>query len=181
MKTEIKVGWYAFAGGKFSPDHNAYSNLQGVVAWLCPNYIDPLGRKGLIITPEAVREIWSNKCFRTEIGSEEDGPENTERLLIYGRKHEVSFPSAEWCYLYSKNGVKPGEGFLPALMEIKRIVANRDVVNLALDKIGGVPLDGFIWSSSEFGKYRAWGVYANGDVSDGYKLCSFCARCVIAF
>ena len=181
--SEVKVGWYAFAGGKFSPDPDSYPNCQGVVGWVNPDKNAPQGQRGLIVTPDEVKKAWSDKHCETNIKDEYDGKGNTEKLIAYGKAHDISFPAAEWCAQYSKNGVKPGEGFMPASEQLKLIVANRKIVNPALQKIGGIILDGWIWSSSEYSYRGAWCVTANNgsvdwDVKSGiYRY----VRCVLAF
>ena len=179
--SQIVVGWYAFAGGKFSKDP-AYPNCQGVVAWINPNPNAPIGERGLIITPDEVTLEWVYEDCEAGICDEEDGQANTRKLIAYGKEHGISFPAAKWCYAYSKNAVTPGEGFLPAKNQLKRIVANRDIINSALKRIGGVILDGWIWSSSEESTNYAWGVSASyGGVGDLDKGLSFYVRCVLAF
>ena len=180
--SEVEVGWYAFAGGKFSPDSDAYPNCQGVVGWVNLDKNAPEGQRGLIITPDEVEMMWSDKYYETKIKDEYDGKGNTKELIAYGKAHDITFPAAEWCAQYSKNGVNPGEGFMPASEQLKRIVANREIVNPALQKIGGIILDGWIWSSSEYGSYGAWVVYAyDGTVSNYYKNSYGYVRCVLAF
>ena len=181
--SEVKVGWYAFAGGKFSPDPDSYPNCQGVVGWVNPDKSAPQGQRGLIVTPDEVEKAWSDKHCETNIKDEYDGKGNTEKLIVYGKAHGISFPAAEWCAQYSQNGVRPGEGFMPASEQLKRIVANREIINPAMQKIDGVELGGWIWSSSEYTYNGAWGVYAsNGIVDWGNKnYDNSYVRCVLAF
>jgi len=180
--SEVKVGWYAFAGGKFSPDPDSYPNCQGVVGWVNPDKNAPQGQRGLIVTPDEVKKAWSDKHCETNIKDEYDGKGNTEKLIAYGKAHDISFPAAEWCAQYSKNGVKPGEGFMPASEQLKLIVANRKIVNPALQKIGGIILDGWIWSSSEYNYGYAWLVFADdGGVTNYHKSDYGYVRCVLAF
>ena len=185
MKTkEIEVGWYAFAGGKFSPDPKIYPNCQGVVAWLNPDPNAPIGKRGLILTPDAVKTWWADKNCEAGICDDEDGHANTKRMIAWGKEHGVSFPAAEWCYAYSKNGVKPGDGFLPALNQLERIVANRDIINQALEKIGAIILEGWIWSSSEYSNnYAGYVLASDGSVRGGSSKAynSYYVRCVLAF
>ena len=177
-----KVGWYAFAGGKFSPDPNAYANCQGVVGWVNPYKSAPQGQRGLIVTPDKVEAVWSNDDCETNIKDEYDGKGNTEKLIAYGKKHKIKFPAAEWCVRYSKNGVKPGDGFMPSLRQLKRIVAKRRIVNPALHNIGGSILDGWIWCSSEYTDISAWTVTGGGGQVDwGDKSYNNYVRCVLAF
>ena len=180
--SEVKVGWYAFAGGKFSPDPDSYPNCQGVVGWVNPDKSAPKGQRGLIVTRDQREKQWSRKDCKTYVRDQHDGKANTEKLIAYGKAHGISFPAAEWCNTYCWNGVKAGEGFLPALTQLERIIANRGIVNPALQKIGGIILDGWIWSSSEYTDYGAWLVYANnGHVGWLGKHLYGCVRCVLAF
>ena len=71
LSSKIEVGWYAFEGDKFSPNPNAYPNLQGVVAWLNPDPNAPVGKRGLILTPDAMLKLWADKNCETGIGDEE--------------------------------------------------------------------------------------------------------------
>ena len=180
--SEVKVGWYAFAGGKFSPVSDTYPNCQGVVGWVNPDKSAPQGQRGLIVTPDEVKKAWSDKDCETNIKDEYDGKGNTEKLIAYGKKHKINFPAAEWCAQYSKNGVRPGEGFMPASEQLKLIVANRKIVNPALQGIGGIILDGWYWSSSEYSYGTAWLVYAyDGSVYGNSKYYNLYVRCVLAF
>ena len=180
--SDVKVGWYAFAGGKFSPAPDAYANCQGVVGWVNPDKSAPIGQRGLIITPDEVKKAWSSVNCETNIKDEYDGKGNTEKLIAYGKAHGISFPAAEWCVRYSKNGVRPGEGFMPSKEQLKRIVANWELVNPALQKIDGIILDGWIWSSSEDDYAYAWVVNAgDGSVSFYNKGSNLYVRCVLAF
>ena len=180
--SEIKVGWYAFAGGKFSPNPNAYANCQGVVGWVNPDKSAPQGQRGLIVTPDEVKKAWSDKHCETNIKDEYDGKGNTEKLIAYGKKYKINFPAAEWCAQYSKNGVRSGEGFLPAIKQLERIVANWEIVNPAMQKIDGVELGGWIWSSSKYGYNYAWTVHAgDGTVYSSHNSNYYCVRCVLAF
>ena len=181
--SEVKVGWYAFAGGKFSPDPNAYANCQGVVGWVNSDKSAPQGQRGLIVTPDEVKKAWSDKHCKTNIKDKYDGKGNTKKLIAYGKAHGLSFPAAEWCVRYSKNGVKPGEGFMPDKEQLKRIVMNRKIINPALKRIDGDAISGLIWSSSEYSSRYAWLVHA-GDGSVGYSSKSRYfgyVRCVLAF
>ena len=181
--SDVKVGWYAFAGGKFSPDPDSYPNCQGVVGWVNPDKSAPKGQRGLIVTRDQREKQWSRKDCKTYVRDQHDGKANTEKLIAYGKAHGISFPAAEWCNTYCWNGVKAGEGFLPALTQLERIIANRGIVNPALQKIGGIILDGWIWSSCEYDGSGARDVLAdNGavDYSCKYHLYHY-VRCVLAF
>ena len=180
--SDVKVGWYAFAGGKFSPVSDTYPNCQGVVGWVNPDKSAPQGQRGLIVTPDEVKKAWSSVNCETNIKDEYDGKGNTEKLIAYGKKYKINFPAAEWCAQYSKNGVRPGEGFMPASEQLKRIVANREIINPAMQKIDGVELGGWIWSLSKYSYNYAWTVHAgDGTVYSSHNSNYYCVRCVLAF
>ena len=179
---KIKVGWYAFAGGKFSPDPNAYPNCQGVVACLNPDPNAPVGKQGLILTPQQLHLEWASEVGEVFINDLEDGATNTKKLVAYALKNGISFPAADYCHSYSQNGVKPGKGFLPAIRQLQQMVANREIVNEALKAIGGDILRGWLGSSSEYSRNGLWAVWANnGNLFGGCKITNIYVRCVIAF
>lgn len=72
---------------------------------------------------------------------------------------------------------------MPAEEQLKRIVANRMIVNPALQKIDGIKLSGWILSSFEYNSYAAWVVAASyGGVHDAGKAWGgYYVRCVLAF
>ena len=123
-----------------------------------------------------------NIITKIDIGVEEDGKTNTRSLIAWGKKHEISFPAADYCHSYSQNGVKPGKGFLPAIRQLQQMVANREIVNEALKAIGGDILRGWLGSSSEYSRNGLWAVWANnGNLFGGCKITNIYVRCVIAF
>ena len=181
--SDIEVGWYAFADGKFSANPKAYRNLQGVVAWINADRDAPKGKKGLILMPEQVKRLWAETLCDTRIGDENNGKNNTHKLLTYGRNYKVLLPAVEWCVNYHKHGVLTGDGFMPAKQQLLRIVQNVKIVNEALEKIGGDKLSGYIWTSSEYNPCYAWVVKAeNAQQYTNLKHYSQSAvRCVVAF
>ena len=71
---------------------------------------------------------------------------------------------------------------MPAKEQLERIVANRKIVNPALQKIGGIILGGWIWSSSEHYYTYAWVVLAHDGLVGYYgKAYTSYVRCVLAF
>ena len=71
---------------------------------------------------------------------------------------------------------------MPSKEQLKRIVANWEIVNPALQKIDGIILDGWIWSSSEDDYAYAWVVNAgDGSASFYNKGSNLYVRCVLAF
>ncbi len=149
-KNKIKVGWYAFEGGNFSPIPNAYPNCQGVVAWLNPNKFARKGQRGLILIPEDIKAVWSNEYCEVDVTDKNDGYCNTQKILAYGKANSVKFPAAEWCATYSKNGIKSGMAFMPALNQLKKMMRYHEEINEALSQIGGDLLEDWCWSSTSF-------------------------------
>ena len=179
---KVQVGWYAFGGGKFAPNADAFPNLWGVVAWLNPQENAPIGKRGLILLPDEVRRQWATTSCITNCLDVEDGQANTQALLALGKEKKLHFPAAEWCAQYSGNGIKPGDVFLPAQMQLHNMVANLRVVNEALAKIDGMRLHNWVWSSTDGNYYYAWGVGVCHDKpSYGTKYYHAEVRAVLAF
>ena len=87
--SKVEVGWYAFEGGKFSPDPIAYPNRQGVVAWLNPDLKAPIGKRGLIITPDEIQLPWADEYCKTGACDTEDGVLNTGKLMAHAKMYEA--------------------------------------------------------------------------------------------
>lgn len=97
-----------------------------------------------------------------------DGVANTERLKTL----ETEIPLSE---------LKDGE-YIPALGEIGLIMMHLSKVNEALEHVGGTPLKGWYWSSTEYSQYSAWGVsFSDGGTYSSNKYYSGYVRAVAAF
>lgn len=142
---ETQIGWYAFAGGKFSASPDEYENLQGVVA-----YINPNNGHGLILLPEEEKMVWALDNTFFGVDDERDGFANTCELVNYAKSRRVYFNAVEWCHWYERRGIRPKEAFLPAILQWIEIFNNADKINEALYKIGAAPLAYRYWSSCEF-------------------------------
>ncbi len=145
----VKVGWYAFADGNFSPNPDAYEQLQGVVGWLNPDKDAPSGQRGLIVLAEVESLPWANARCVTRVWGD-DGKYNTRLLLEYGKRNNIAFPAAEWCASYSQNGIKAGEAFLPSKLQLLQLSANLDIICSALAELGiDLGVYATCWSSTE--------------------------------
>ncbi len=152
------------------------------MAWVNPNPDAPIGKRGLIVTLDMVRLSWADAYCETGIGNDEDGHNNTQKLLDYGKAHGINFPAAEWCANYSKNGIKPGEGFLPSKTQLLLMASNRYVIIFALKKVCESVFYDWLWSSSEAYKGYAWIVYSSeAGVGRHNMTDKYYVRCVIAF
>lgn len=181
MENEIQVGYFAFAEKKFSPDPNAYPNCQGVVAWLNPDENALIGQKGLILIPETVITIWANKLCFIDVQDSLDGCANTQKIWDYARKNDVSFPAFRNCLRYSKNGIKAGEAFVPAIEQLQKIMLNQDIIDVSLSKINGDCLNATIMSSTEASVENVWTLSPIYGLRAYLKMSSTDVRMVLAF
>ena len=172
---------YAFEGGKFASNHDAYPNCQGVVGWINPDPNAPEGERVYVVLPELNCLKYSTEDYCTGANDLYDGRANTKTLLENGREWWGNFPAAEYAYNYAKNGVKQGEAFLPARGQLRRIVENADGLREALKKIDG-KFEGMLMSSSEDSRTCAWFVdFINGNVQSGNKRYHASFSCIIAY
>ena len=181
IRSQAKLFWYAFEGGTFSPDPNAYPNCQGVVGWINPDLNAPEGNKIYVVLPEQMCLPYSNEYCLTGADDLHDGRANTLKLIEYGKKHNIRFQAAEFAFNYCQNGVKQGEAFLPAIKQSKLVAKNCEGVSNALNLIGGI-FEGWLWSSSEDDYSYAWVVNANDGVHDwGDKNDTSSVSCLLAY
>ena len=186
-KSDNDIRWtvefldYAFEGGKFSTDHKAYPNCQGVVGWINPDPNAPEGERIYVVLPEQQKLQYSTEYCYTGVTNLYDGRANTQKLIEYGRAHNVKFPAVEYAYNYCKNGVKQGEAFLPARKQLRLVVSNSVDIKESLKLIGGT-FEGWLWSSSEFDRYNAWDVspFYNSVCNDG-KRSTYLVNCFISY
>lgn len=84
------------------------------------------------------------------------GKEATRKILEISRKKRQEAEAAQWCYDYAEDGVKQGEAFLPSLTELEKLFANKAAINASLNALGVALLEGWYWSSTEYGSDFAW-------------------------
>ncbi len=181
IRSRTKLFWYAFEGGKFSPDPKAYPNCQGVVGWINPDPNAPEGNKIYVVLPEQQYLQYSTRYCLTGADDLYDGRANTKKLIEYGKKHNVCFPAAERAFNYCENGVKQGESFLPARDQLSLVARNCVGVRKALKLIGGT-FEGWLWSSSEESYHNAWDVLSSNDGVGGYyKYYDHSVSCFLAY
>ncbi len=149
---DVKVGWYAFVNGKFSPDKNAYSDLLGVVAWINPNKNALKGSRGLILLRDELKEVWQTKKCLTNISDSDNGEENTDKCEQVSLNRGISFPLFEWCKNYTKRTGK--KVFVPAINQLIKIAKNLDIINNSLKAIKAPILKGWVVSSTESNQWR---------------------------
>ena len=135
--------------------------------WSYPDYFDVPGLSN-ITSPSAVTADWQGK-------------NNTRVVLEYCKANGKSCPAFEYVNSYKTEGTIAGDWYLPAMGEA--IYGNKDVLNIALGKIGGTKLStDFYWSSSEDSNTSAWRLrFANGTVGYGKSSDGTYVRPVLAF
>ena len=182
-KPKIKVGWYAFECGKFSENPKAYPNCQGVVAYLNSDPNAPTGQRGLILTPDEELYPYADGYYCAGSVDENDGKFNTIKMLLYNRNCNTVFCSAVWCSAHPRKGVRDGEAFFPAKNQLKKVIANRRIINPALKRINGDIIDGLYISSTEYNEFNVWGMDTKRDQPECLfdKMEFLCLRSVIAF
>ena len=111
------------------------------------------------------------------------GKNNTRVVLEYCKANGESCPAFEYVNSYKTEGTIAGDWYLPAFGELKAIYGNKNVLNIALGKIGGTKLGtSYYWSSSEGSYNDAWGLYFDvGNVYYDYKRGYNYVRPVLAF
>ena len=158
IRSRTKLYWYAFAGGKFSPDPKAYPNCQGVVGWINPYLSARGGDKIYVVLPEQrllqygfilPNTFMCDHCGRVEETNSYNGRANTLAIIEHSKKRPRSqFPAAEFAFYNCFKGFKRGDVFLPAREQLSRVVVNGDGVRKALKLIDGT-FEGCLWSSTE--------------------------------
>ena len=148
----------------------------------------------LAIGLEETEKHWADNYFDvpglSNIGSSSaviadwQGKNNTKVVLEYCKTKGKSCPAFEFVNSYKTEGTIAGDWYLPAFGELYAIYGNKDVLNIALGKIGGRTLGtrNYYWSSSEHSDSYAWYLYFdNGGVSSFYKSGYYYVRPVLAF
>ena len=121
----------------------------------------------LIIGLEQYSKYWSDGSFdvpgvsnitsSSAVTADWQGKNNTRVVLEYCKANGKSCPAFEYVNSYKTEGTIAGDWYLPAMGELDAIYGNKDVLNIALGKIGGTKLGtDWYWSSSEYPGYGAW-------------------------
>lgn len=115
--------------------------------------------------------------FRVMIVKKNGKPVGVRAAALNGKIIKISLTDenpSNW-----HEAVKKG---IPSLVEWLAILENKESVNKAIKRAGGIPLKGWYWSSSEYVNYTAWVVYASdGTVGYGNKNDdNGYVRCVLA-
>lgn len=157
-----KVGDIAYPGGSIVPEVMDGIKATGIVAWKNPDLAAPIAQRGLVLGLNRKRVAWSDTRELTGIKDLDDGWGNTQRLIKIGKEKDWTFHAAEWCANYAKDGVKPGEAFLPAKEQWEKIALNTEVIAKSLEELGSnIKLRGYLTTSSEESINYVWYVDIN--------------------
>ena len=200
--------WFCnVGGGSSTPDYSnciigdiLYSDKScdpHVVASKKPIGVVFDGAKRLAIALEESRQYWSYPDYFDVPGlsnitslsaalADWQGKNNTRVVLEYCKANGKSCPAFEYVNSYKTEGTIAGDWYLPAMGELNAIYGNKDVLNIALGKIGGTKLEpDWYWSSSEDSSNGAWRFdlrYGNGyDSSEDSYSRIYYVRPVLAF
>ena len=165
IRSRIKIGWYAFAGGNFSPNKDAFPNCQGVIGIINDDPKAKEGNRVKVVLRHQENLKWCEEYIYTKVTDDDNGRENTRRLFEYGKKKGICFPAMEFAQGYNYDGVKAGEAYVPAKAELKGLNKNFKVIDDALRQIGSSFNDCCYWSSSEHSRINAWYVYSGTGVA----------------
>ena len=144
----------------------------------------------MVISLDQWNEIWcsdgNRKVFNKEYGEAEalqtlSGLELTRNIVKQNEEDGESMTAAMRCWQYKKGNL---QWYLPSLYELGTIIAYRDELNEVLEMLDADQFDedGWGWSSSEGGRWGAWGVSSgSGDFYGSSKYDSFVVRAVSAF
>ena len=181
IRSRVDIGWYAFAGGHFSPNKDAYPNCQGVIGIINDDPTAKEGNRVKVVLRHQKELKWCEKIIYTGVIDVNNGKENTRRLLEFGKKKGIKFPAMAFAQDYAFDGVKAGEAYVPARDELKELSKNFKVIDDALNQIGS-SFDDWYWSSSELTNFFAWSVRSGGgNVNNTYKYASYAVSFLIDY
>lgn len=86
-----------------------------------------------------------------------DGEGNTNKIISQGIERGVTTPAATACANYTFANSK--KGYLGAIGQWKIIKDNMSIIKTAINLIGGISVDTWCWSSTEYNSAQVW---ANG-------------------
>ena len=143
VEPKFHLGDYAFAGGEFSKDKNAFPKRLGIVVYINPDVNAPKGQRGIILAESENVLPWATRDEVTG-ATENVGGLNCHKLLeIVQANENVHYPAAEYCLNYRKEGV--GGWFLPSWEELNKcMMASPNMFT------------GGYWTSSEQSSSSAW-------------------------
>lgn len=131
-------------------------------------------------------------CWSEDAGHSIIGVHNRSEALqvISGYEHtkaiveaqsEEGDTAAKLCWNY---GFKGRQWYLPCVLELCAICANKNEINELLELVGGelLELDEYYWSSTENSAYYSWCVsFDDGDIGFDHKYSTYAVRPAVAY
>lgn len=133
--SHLRIGWYLFANGKFSPNPDTFSKPIGVVAWMKPDLHARAGERGIIILFDKYYGEWSQQNLLLFANDPSDGDKNTQLILRKAKALEISIPVAEFCEEVNKT-IGWTSVFIPAYKQLDRIATGYTVIRDAFQAVG---------------------------------------------
>jgi len=143
----LRIGWYAFEGGRFSPYPDTFPNLIGVVAWLKPDLDAKAGERGFVILFDEYYGEWSLRNLLFCVRDSSDGAQNTKTMLQRVKSLKISIPVAEFCEKVS-NKIDWADAFIPAYKQLDKIASSYSIIRDAFEVVGKT-FHPFLFSSTE--------------------------------
>ena len=110
------------------------------------------------------------------------GKKYTQAIFEYCQKNGKNCPAVEYVMAYKTDGTKAGDWYIPAIDELKAVIANNDKISTALTKMGKESLETHIWSSTivtksanvweyvwQDGQYES--IFVHKDLTRPVRLC----------
>ena len=137
------------------------------------------GLHGKIVSVQQSEQKWYKAGFfgvTMAVGANDNSDGRSNTAMVMARGERDKYMAVAWC---SRIG---NQWYLPAVEELKTILANRDVINATLAKYNSPSLYGTYWSSTEHGDSSAWNVTMyDGFTRRSDKEASLYVRAVTTF
>lgn len=147
--SHLRIGWYLFANGKFSPYPDTFQKPIGVVAWIKPDLNAKAGERGIVVLFDEYYGEWSKRNLLLFANDPSDGDKNTQVMLQKAKVLEISVPVAEFCEKVNKT-IGWTRAFIPAYKQLDRIAIGYSTIFDAFQAVGKT-FHSFLFSSTEVG------------------------------
>lgn len=174
---EIEPGMFMYEDGLIFPEIVKGNQITSVIG-----YVDE--HEGLSVCLREEQLPWSSDLLEVHVRNT-SGKEATEQIIKSASRQKKKAEAAQYCLKYTADGVKAGEAFLALRDELELVSQNRELVNMALDKLHTVRMDKKYWSSSVHfvdGRITAAGQnFFDGTGYTDYKYREYYVRPFLAF
>ena len=148
----VTPGMFVYNDGTITAEVLPQGKVKGVIG-----YVE--GQKALAVSLGQTSLPWSSDCLNIKALQEiSDGQEATFLLIGEAKKQTKQVEAARWCFDACGARVKNSVGFLPTMEELKKLFANRTLINFSLRMLNAPELQGCYWSVNEFDWNYAYGL-----------------------